>query len=217
MGNKITIQIGDEEEKDEMTFGRVLLRLIVWLLIIGVVFSLLMVATGSCPWCPPLLTEPVTGSTPEIGQGGEKGGTEGGSQPGPTAPAGADDNPAGAPTAAVIWPTQVNPTPVVYPAPAQPAPQQPAAGICAQTAGELAPVEIRADAPAPRCLILAPGQRLLVTNRVDQSLTVCLESACLSIGPGQSASFSDPVEANLGSGVHQLEAAPFSGPEIWIP
>jgi len=94
----------------------------------------------------------------------------------------------------------------------------PVAGICAgPEEGEIVSVEIWPDIPSPRCIKLAPEQKLLVLNRTELVIHIRLGTYRADIQPGDDYLFERTVGSYLGPGVHQLLVEPFSGPELWLP
>jgi len=93
---------------------------------------------------------------------------------------------------------------------------EPAAGICADPAGDQVVMTLEPGIPDPRCLIVHSGQRLRVVNHTGADVVI-------AIGP-----FSFPMPANsettigptfgeyLLSGVHALRADPCCGGELWL-
>lgn len=99
---------------------------------------------------------------------------------------------------------------------ATPASQEPAAGICMEAEGDTAVAEIFPDVPAPRCLKVTPGQRLVVINRTDSEISVSLGALSATLQPGQETSLDRSFDEYLEPGVHRLQASPYSGPEVWL-
>ena len=114
-----------------------------------------------------------------------------------------------APTATVAAPT---PSPTLAP----PVSDAPAAGICAQAEGEWATVEINADVPSPRCLQVSALQKLKVVNRTAASIQVRLAGYSISVPAGGEGTIRVAFGSYLAPGVHSVEVAPYSGPQIWL-
>jgi hypothetical protein len=92
---------------------------------------------------------------------------------------------------------------------------EPAAGICAESgSSSLALVEIYPDVPNPRCLRVLPEQGLLVVNRTEVEIVVRLGPHESRLPPGEEGSLPAPFGSYLAPGVHRVEAAPYSGPEL---
>jgi len=92
---------------------------------------------------------------------------------------------------------------------------EPAAGICAEPgSSSLALVEIYPDVPNPRCLRVLPEQGLLVVNRTEVEIVVRLGPHESRLLPGEEGALRAPFGSYLAPGVHRVEAAPYSGPEL---
>jgi hypothetical protein len=92
----------------------------------------------------------------------------------------------------------------------------PAAGVCAEATGEWATVQIAADVPSPRCLKITRGQRLKVMNGTQAVVQIRLGEFALELQPGVEGTLEKPIGDYLIPGVHQLQAAPYTGPELWL-
>ena len=124
--------------------------------------------------------------------------------------------PAGTPTVQALPTEEVaSGTPVM--ALATPYADQPTAGICGgPLPDELVTVTIWPDIPDPRCLQVAPGQRLQVSNGTDSELLIKLGAFEERLPQGESLTIDMPVGLYLAPGVHLVGASPYSGPEVWL-
>ena len=99
---------------------------------------------------------------------------------------------------------------------ATPASQQPAAGICADAAGDYVVLEISGDMSSSRCVIAHPDQRLSIVNRSDMELTASLGGHQIDLRPGQEGT----IEAEMGSyllpGVHEIATSAYAAPSLWL-
>jgi hypothetical protein len=92
----------------------------------------------------------------------------------------------------------------------------PAAGICAESEGEWATVEIRPDTPSPRCLKVTPEQQLKVINRTEAIVQIELGPFTLELQPGVEGALEKPFGSYLAPGVHRVRVSPYAGPELWL-
>jgi hypothetical protein len=99
-----------------------------------------------------------------------------------------------------------------------------AAAPCLSTGGDgIAPVELFPEVSSPRCLLVAPGERILVANRTGAfqrrsavSVTVRLGDYVARLAPQQAAFFPSPVGTFLAAGLHGLRVHGAPGPSVLV-
>ncbi len=100
---------------------------------------------------------------------------------------------------------------------ATPYAEVPTAGICAGPLSEdVANVAIWPDVPDPRCLKITPQQRLQVLNQTQETVQIQLGHFEATLQPGEAYLLDSPLGSYLAPGVHLMQAAPYSGPELWL-
>jgi hypothetical protein len=222
MGSKVKIIVKDDEEKDDSnSFGKVLLRLIIWGLIILIFIAALMTGfAGESIWASILEQTP---PTQDMGGGmaGQPQTESGMSEPTSTVAPASDENPSQQPIPAVI----LQPTAWVYPAPPQPAPTQPALpspttsvmeGACPYFDGAVILVELNSSGFSPTCFSIAAWQRLSITNRLDATVQLSIRDHSMQLGAGQSGEFSEPLGSLLIPGANDLIADQYGVAQIWL-
>ena len=87
----------------------------------------------------------------------------------------------------------------------------------------MAVVQLLSDVPSPRCLVVTPGERILVVNRsaafrrrAAVAVTVRLGAYSVRLAPQQAAVFPAPVGTYLSNGLHGLRASPLPGPSVMV-
>lgn len=102
---------------------------------------------------------------------------------------------------------------------------RPSSGFCGTMPGPVALVEVDPGAPAPRCLVVRPDQRLEVVNSTDREgnrggpLTVRFANWPRRVVPLHAGStFDRPFGQYLAPGVHEVRLSPYQGgpAEIWL-
>jgi hypothetical protein len=93
---------------------------------------------------------------------------------------------------------------------------QPAAGICDPSAGEVVTVSISTDGPSPRCVKVIGSQRLQVVNATAAAVQVQLAQFNIQLQPEQAQLFDAPSGSYLAPGVHRLRVIGGHAPEIWL-
>jgi hypothetical protein len=99
-----------------------------------------------------------------------------------------------------------------------------AAAPCISTGRDgIAPVEFFPEVPSPRCLLVTPGERILVANRTGAfqrrsavSVTVRLGDYVARLAPQQAAFFPSPVDTFLATGLHGLRVNGAPGPGVLV-
>lgn len=109
-------------------------------------------------------------------------------------------------------PPAMEPTPTR--ALATPMSQSPAAGICAETEGEIVTVTIYPDIPDPRCSVVKPYQRLHIVNARAERITVRLADLDVDIDPTKEFTFGVTFGQLLLPGVHVVDVSPCCGAEL---
>lgn len=216
MSQKITVKVEpDEDEEEELTFGRVLLRIIVWGLILVIFAGALMTGFLGEGFLADLMSGTEQTSSGDGGSGG-KPNTEGGTAPTSAPAPSGDTGPSTQPTAAVILQPTPLPTftPWVYPAPMQPAP--PVETTCPHIEGEIVKVEIHGSGLRPDCFTIYPWQRIRLVSLLNVPVLVTLEDSSLQLAAGASSEFSEPIGTLLTPGAHTLRADPYGTVEVWL-
>jgi hypothetical protein len=106
----------------------------------------------------------------------------------------------------------------------EPGRQTLAAAPCSGTGRHgVALVQLLAGVPDPRCLVVAPRERILVVNRTGAfhrgaavTVTVRLGAYSARLAPQQAAIFAAPVDAYLATGLHGLRTKRVPGPAILV-
>lgn len=95
--------------------------------------------------------------------------------------------------------------------------EAPAAGICAESSGDVATITINPDVPDPRCLKVVATQRIKIVNGTEESIEIELGRFDASLEPGEEELFDAPVGDYLAPGVHVLSASiPSGSAAIWL-
>ncbi|MEY4723800.1 MAG: hypothetical protein RLZZ324_1313 [Candidatus Parcubacteria bacterium] len=99
----------------------------------------------------------------------------------------------------------------------------PAAPVCPDSVGSTVNASINEDIPSPRCVKVAPGQSLQITNATQKSIDVWLGpdkgapvSSKLRLKPGETGALQTLPGDVLDYGVHHLQTSAFAGPAIWM-
>lgn len=95
----------------------------------------------------------------------------------------------------------------------------PAAGICGGDSARIQTVALRSldYVPQPRCLIIRDQQFLRIVNGLTTAITARVGHRLhVTLAPGQSATFPEPIGKYLAPGVHGLRFTPASGVDIWV-
>ncbi|HSB65221.1 MAG TPA: hypothetical protein VLD65_01505 [Anaerolineales bacterium] len=94
--------------------------------------------------------------------------------------------------------------------------QQPAAGICASSDGQIVEITINVDMPSPRCAKIRPEQTLVIVNATLSTIQVSIGNFSTSILPGAQYPIDVPFGDYLAPGVHLINATPYFGAELWL-
>jgi Protein of unknown function (DUF4232) len=99
----------------------------------------------------------------------------------------------------------------------------PAAGVCGGDAARIQTVALRSldYVPQPRCLIIRDQQFLRIVNGMSTSITARLGKRLrVTLAPGRSVTFPEPIGKYFASGVHSLTLISLSGIDtgasIWV-
>jgi hypothetical protein len=232
--NNPTIIIGTPQppEEEEESCFKVAFRFAAWsLLALVIIGGAITFMSGGTDWLvfdhEGLIGVGGLGSgNSRQGTEGQPGGegernTEGGAAPTFTPAPPGDENQSSAPTPAVIFPTAVpSATPWVYPAPSQPTPTLPAPSpgesACPSIEGEIVWLAVRVDGVTPGCLSIASWQRIGLVSYLNEAVEVSLGDTRLSLAPGQSGEFSEPVSSLLSPGANQLQVGLYGAVEVWL-
>jgi len=112
-------------------------------------------------------------------------------------------------------PTEVTPAPTLFP----PDSDTPAAGICAEYETDVVTIEIVVEGPpTPRCVVIAPSQRLEVINRTTAAVEARFAQNEFALQPDETYFIDRPFGAYLAPGVHNLRISGGVGnaPELWL-
>jgi hypothetical protein len=112
-------------------------------------------------------------------------------------------------------PTEVTRAPALFP----PDRDMPAAGICAVYETDVVTIEIVLEGPpTPRCVVIAPSQRLEVINRTTTAVEAGLAQNEFALQPHETRLIDRPFGAYLAPGVHNVRISRGAGsaPELWL-
>lgn len=233
--NKPTIIVGPPPapEEDKPSCFVMAIRFLAWsMLILVMIGGAITVISGGTAWLffeqEGLIGIGGFGSDGNAQQGTEgqqtgegKPGTEGGAAPTMTPAPPGDENQTSAPTPAVIFPTAApSATPWIYPAPSQPTPTLPAPSpgesVCPYIEGEIVWLAVRVEGVTPGCFSIASWQRIGLVSYLNEAVEVSLGDTRLSLAPGHSGEFSEPVSSLLAPGANQLQVGVYGAVEVWL-
>lgn len=112
-------------------------------------------------------------------------------------------------------PTEATPAPTLFP----PDSDTPAAGICAEYEIDGVTIEIVMEGPpTPRCVVIAPSQRLEVINRTTTVVEARFAQNEFALQPDGALFIDRPFGAYLTPGVHHVRISGGVGnaPGLWL-